>query len=293
MTYGRRKRTAKTSVKNRRRIVRSRPTARAQKRQILSNQNQIASLRRHVSLTKERIRWHCGVTDVGMTSYPFIVPLTSGPSTSNPAVLNDVIGTINPWLITMTAAPQVNNGIRSKVVVNTQWVDMMVTSGSEPAQLNFTAFLVQLDPKNARQVYEETGSMQQLSRGRDFITPLDTLAADSGYGAYLNTDRFKIIKRLEFETAGYSAASNAVGQATGNTGSGTNSWAMKRCQFKVNYGNTLFKSTGDGSTSATLSYSELPSPSKRFIVIFSNNSVLDLEYPKFTMSSLVTGYAAE
>lgn len=273
--------------------MRSRPTARAQKRQILSNQNQIASLRRHVNLTKERIRWHCGVTDVGMTSYPFIVPLTSGPSTSNPATLNDVIGTLNPWQITMTAAPQTNDTIRSKVVVNTQWVDMMVTCGSETAVLNFTAFLVQLDPKNARQVYEETGSMQNLQRGRDFITPETTLSTDSGYGAYLNTDRFKIIKRLEFETAGttYTNASNY--EATGNTGSGTNSWAMKRCQFKVNYGNTMFKSTGDGSASSTLAYSELPSPSKRFIVIFSNNSVVDLEYPKFTMSSLITGYAAE
>lgn len=295
MANGRAGRNTKTSVKNRRRIVHGKPTARNQKKQILSNQNQIVALKRHVNLSKERLRWHTGFTAVSMTSYPMVIPLTSGPSTASPAALNTVIGEIVPWQITMTPAPQSTNTIRSKCVVNSQWVDLSVYAGNETSLLAHTAFLVQLDEKNARQVYEETGNMQSLVRGRDFITPLNSLGTDSGYGAYLNNDRFKIIKRLEFETAGHEPVGYVgnPGTSTGNTGSGTNSWFVKRCQFKVNYGNTVFKSTGDGATQQSLSYSELPSPSKRFIIMFNDNIRTDLEYPYVSMSSLITGYAPE
>jgi len=293
MVHGRAGRNTKTSVKNRRRIVHGKPSARNQKKQILSNQNQIVALKRHVNLSKERLRWHMGFTAVSMTQLPMVIPLTSGPSTANPAVLNTVIGEIVPWEITMTPAPQSTNTIRSKCVVNTQWVDFSIYAGDESSLLSHTAFLVQLDEKNARQVYEETSSMSTLVRGRDYITPLNAFGTDSGYGAYLNNDRFKIIKRLEFETAGHEPLGYVgnPGTSTGNTGSGTNSWFTKRCQFKVNYGNTVFKSTGNGATQQSLSYSELPSPSKRFIIMF-NNNITDNK-PYVSLSSLITGYAPE
>ena len=295
MANGRRGRNQKTSVKNRRRIVRGRPTASNQRKQILSNQNQIVALKRHVNLSKERMRWHMGMTDVAITTYPLVIPLTSGPSTINPAVVNTVVGELAPWNITMTPAPQNSDTVRSKCVVNTQWVDLSIKAGSEDALLQHTAFLVQLNPMNARQVYQETGSMQSLIRGRDFTSALGPLGTDSGYGAYLNSDRFTILKRLEFETAGHPPIGFA-GQSsgsTGNTGSGTNGWYIKRCQFKVNYGNTVFKSTGDGATQSSLQYAELPSPSKRFIILFSDNIRTDAQFPSFSISSLITGYAPE
>ena len=282
-----------TAAKNRRSIAKSKPTARNQKKQIASAQNQIVAIKQHLNLTKERMRWHCGFTGVAVTSYPLIIPLTSGPSATNPAVMNTVIGTNVPWTTTMTPAPQGVNTFRSKTVVNKQYVDLTVTAGNEPALLHLTAFVVQLQPKVASQTYGDTSSMSTLRRGQEFITPLNALGQDSGYGAYLNNQKFKIIKRLEFETGGYSPSSNALGQATGNTGRGTNSWYVKRAQMKLNYGSTLFKSSGDVATTQTLEYADINPEQKRFIVLFSDNSLTDLEFPSVSMSSLITGYAAE
>lgn len=281
--------------RNTRRIKYRRPSARNQRRQILSNQRQLTAVKQQLNLNKERVRWRSGFTEIAMTatSGVNIIPLTSGPSTVNAAVMNTVIGEIVPWDITMTPVPQSSNVLRSKYVINNQYVDLLITAGNETAALNYTAFLVQLQPKTATQTYAETGSMTTLIRDTDYATPLNALGVDSGYGAYMNTSRFKIIKRLEFETAGYSPGANAIGQATGNVGSGTNSWAMKRCQFKVPYGNTVLKSTGLQATGSGLAYSEIPPEHKRFIVIFSNNSLLDAEVPNVAMSCLTTGYACE
>ena len=107
-----------TATKNSRRIRKSRPTARNQKKQIASTQNQIVAIKQHLNLTKERMRWHCGFTDVSITSYPLIIPLTSGPKNLSPAQMNTVIATPVPWNATMTPTPQNLGTLRNKVVVN-------------------------------------------------------------------------------------------------------------------------------------------------------------------------------
>lgn len=169
-----------TAGKNRRHIRTKKPTASNQKKQIASTQNQIVAIKKHLNLTKERMRWHCGFTGVAMTAYPLIIPLTSGPSPTNPAVVNTVVGTSVPWTTTMSPAPQGINTFRSKTVVNTQYVDLTVTAGNESALLHLTAFVVQLQPKVASQTYTDTSSMSTLIRGTDYITPLDALGNDSG-----------------------------------------------------------------------------------------------------------------
>jgi len=284
-----------TAAKNRRHIKNKKPTASNQKKQIASTQNQIVAIKKHLNLTKERMRWHCGFTGVAMTSYPLIIPLTSGPSATNPAVVNTVIGTSVPWTTTMTPAPQGVNTFRSKTVINTQYVDLAITAGNETALLHLTAFVVQLQPKVASQTYTDTSSMSTMIRGTDYITPLNAVGQDSGYGAYINNQRYKIIKRLEFETAGHppTGYSGQPGASTGNTGRGTNGWYCKRTQMKLNYGSTLFKSSGDVATTQTLEYADINPEQKRFIVVFSDNSLVDLEFPSVSMSSLITGYAAE
>ena len=280
-----------TAAKNKRRISKSAPTARNQKKQIASAQNQIVAIKKHINLTKERMRWHCGFTDVNVTSYPLIIPLTSGPKPLSPANMNTVIATPVPWNVTMTPNPQNLGTFRSKVVVNKQYIDLTVATGNENAVISFTAFIVQLQPKVAQQTYQETSQMSALTRDADFATPLNALGQDSGYGAYLNNQRFRIIKRLEFETTG--GASGGAAGSTGNTGKGTRMGLLHRAQAKLNYGSTIFKSSGNGATSQTLTYSEINPEQKRFIVLFSDNSLVDLEFPTVSMSSLITGYAAE
>lgn len=289
MPNGRRRYT-KSSTSNRRRIVRKRPTARNQKRQILSNQNQIVALKRHLTLNKERIRWQCGFSESSVSAYPMIIPLTSGPSTISPAVTNTVPVKSCVWNTTMTAYPQDSSALRSKVVVNTQWIDLSVTGGNELSPIYVTGFVVQLQEKTASQVYAETVNMSDLTRDVDFCTPLNGVV-DSGYGPYLNNSRFKIIKRLEFSTMGATIGWPG-GPPGGNTGSSLGAF-MKRTQFKLNYGNTVLKSTGDAATSSTLQYAEIDPKHKRFIILFSDNNLVDSQFPNVAMNSLVTGYAAE
>lgn len=280
----------KSSTKNSRAIMRRRPTATNQKKQIKSNQNQIVAIQRQLTLKKERIRWHCGFSEKYATAYPMIIPLTSGPSTTSPAVTNTTPPVSCVWNTTMTAYPQDSGALRSKVVVNTQWIDLAITGGNEPSPLYLTAFLVQLQEKTATQVYAETTNMSTLTRNVDFCTPLNGVV-DSGYGPYMNNSRFKILKRLEFSTIA-AGAGWPGGPPGGNTGSGLGA-ALKRTQFKVNYGNTVLKSTGNAATSESMQYAEIDPKHKRFIVIFSDNNLTDSEYPAVAMSSLVTGYAAE
>lgn len=290
-------RTRKTvASKNKRRINKSRPTARNQKRQIASTQNQIIAIKQHLNLSKERMRWHCGFTDVAVTAYPLIIPLTSGPSAVNPATLNNIVALPVPWNVTMTSAPQNSTVLRSKVVVNKQYIDLTIKSATEPDPLQFTGFIVQLQPKVAMQTYTDTGGMTALTRNDDYITPLNSLSQDSGYGAYINNARYRIIKRLEFETFGAPGGGSAGGGAagsTGNVGRGTRTGLLHRAQAKLNYGSTVFKSSGEGESSTTLNYADINPEQKRFIVIFSDNSLVDLQYPTISMSSLITGYAAE
>jgi len=280
-----------TAIKNKRRIRRARPTARNQKRQIASTQNQIIAIKQHLNLTKERMRWHCGFTDVAVTAYPLIIPLTSGPSTVAPAALNNIVALPIPWNVTMTPSPQNNTVLRSKVVVNKQYIDLTIKAGSEQSPLQFTAFIIQLQSKTASQTYTDTGGMTSMTRDDDYCTPLNSLSQDSGYGAFVNNAKYRIIKRLEFETLG--GASGGAAGSTGNVGKGSRTGILHRCQAKLNYGSTLFKSSGQGESSSSLNYSEINPEQKRFIVIFSDNSLVDLEYPTVSMSSLITGYAAE
>jgi len=280
-----------TAQKNKRRIRTRRPTARNQKRQIASTQNQIIAIKKHLRLTKERLRWHCGTVGTIINTYPMIIPLTSGPSAVNPAVMNNLTATSLPWTTTMTPQPQNSSVLRSKCVINKQYVDLTISAGTENSVLQFTAFIVQLQPKVAQQTYESTGGMTGLVLNDDYVVPTTALGLETGYGAYINSQRFKIIKRIELET--FSGASGGAAGSTGNTGSGTRNGILHRAQFQINYGSTLFKSSGSGETLASLEYSKINPEQKRFILIFSDNSLVDLEFPTVSMSSLITGYACE
>lgn len=220
-----------------------------------------------------------------------IIPLTSGPSTANVAQTNTGVNV--GWSLTMTDRPQDTPFLRNKAVVNTQWVDLSITGGNEPSPLYFTAFLVQLQEDTATQVYQETNNMTALTQNADYCAPQQAAAPalESGYGPYLNSDRFKILKRMEFSTMGATIGWPG-GPPGGNVGPGLGA-ALRRTQFKINYGNTTFKSTGEGAQLQTMPYAEIDPKHKRFLILFSDNSSLDLQFPNVAMSSLITGYSAE
>jgi len=289
-----------TAKRNTRRIKRSRG-AKAQQKQILSNQNQIVSLKHHLNLVKQRVKWRCGFYDIvqavnGVT----IIPLTSGPGqeagAGNVATVNNGVLTPVGWSPVMTPKPQTEGYLCNKACINTQWIDLAITSGGEPNRVSHTAFVVQLKADNANDVYNDTVLMTELTRDSDYITANNSSGADSGYGAYLNSDRFKIIKRIEFTTMGNVAEAVYAGvPSTGNTGRGPRMGVVHRAQFKLNYGNTVVKATGEnlpgsGASIDSLGYDDIEPRHKRFIVIINDNSALDLQFPHINMSSLITGY---
>ena len=268
-----------------------RPTARNQKQQIKSNQRQIVSVKRQLSLTKQRCRWQCGFTEIPVTAFPMVIPLTSGPSTSNVATTNT--GQPVGWTTTMTDRPQDTPFLRNKAVINTQWVDLSITGGNEPSPLYFTAFLVQLQEDTATQTYVETSKMQTLVKDTDYCCPNNVGSTlNSGYGAYMNSARYKILKRMEFCTLGPTIGWPGGPPGTGGTDSGLGA-AVRRHQFKINYGNTTLKSAGSGAQLQTMPYDEIDPKHKRFLVLFSDNSLLDSQFPNVAVSSLITGYSAE
>ena len=193
----------------------------------------------------------------------------------------------------MSTAPAKSNFLKSKVVVNSQWVDLSIYGGNEDSTLQFTAFLVQLREGTARQTYEETSSMTSMTRNTDYVTTTGMTGIDTGYGAYMNTDKYNIVKRLEFETFGPQSEPGGYNGDTGDTGSGTRTGRLYRTNFKVNYGNTVFRSSGDAESLGTLEYTDIAPHTKRFIVIFSDNGMGDGQGPEMSISSLITGYVVE
>lgn len=284
------------AARNRRHIKNKRPTAQNQKKQILKNQNQIVAIKRQINVRREPVKWKCGFTNAVMDSYPFVIPLTSGPTSlaSRQALLNNTAATNVGWSYTMSNSVQNSGSNRSKCFVHKQYVDLAIKSGTESALLSFTAFLVQLKPEVATETYTETTQMTVLENDKDYCSaPSST--ADSGYGAYVNSTRYKILKRIELETQSITDDSiSSVGRTTGNVGQGSRMNQLHRAQLRVNYGNTLIKAPagqGDNDDLDTVDYDDIKPESKRFIVIFSDNSFLDGQYPKVSMSSLVTGQA--
>ena len=171
---------------------------------------------------------------------------------------------------------------------------LAIKSGTEPSLLSFTAFLVQLKPEVATETYSETTQMTVLENDKDYCSAPAT-TSDSGYGAFVNSTRYKILKRIELETSTLAGASTTnTNFSTGNVGQGTRSNQIHRAQLRVNYGNTLIKAPagqGDNDDLDTVDYDDIKPESKRFLVIFSDNSFLDGQYPKISMSSLITGQA--
>lgn len=284
------------AARNRRHIKNKRPTANNQKKQILKNQNQIVAIKRQINVRREPVKWKCGFTNAVMDAYPLVIPLTSGPTSlaSRQALLNNTAATNVGWSYTMSNSVQNSGSNRSKCFVHKQYVDLAIKSGTESALLSFTAFLVQLKPEVATETYTETTQMTVLENDKDYCSAPST-TADSGYGAYVNSTRYKILKRIELETQSITDDSiSSVGRTTGNVGQGSRMNQLHRAQLRVNYGNTLIKAPagqGDNDDLDTVDYDDIKPESKRFIVIFSDNSFLDGQYPKVSMSSLITGQA--
>lgn len=295
------KRGGRTSVKNRRRITRRRPTARNQRRQILSNQNQISAIQKTLRSNREAVTWHMGITNAPLAgSYPLVVPLTSGPSSaaSTQATLNNTGNTNAGWSYTMTPAVYNSDMNRSKCFLYKQYVDFTISSGTEPKLQQFTIYLVSLQPDTAQSVYNDSTGMTQLVNGRDFIgTPPKAIGGDhTQYGVYLNPRSFKVHQKWTCNTQSIAAA--AISSVARNTSNTTNQHNRFSCT--VNYGGTTLAAPGDNVLALPqndrlhdIEYADIPPHKKRFLLVFSDeNEDADVNDSTLTLNSIISGATA-
>lgn len=294
------KRGRRTSVKNRRRITRSRPSARNQRRQILSNQNQIATIQKTLRETREQVSWRMGCINASLAGgYPLVVPLTSGPGTNTgkTAQLNNVGSTDVQWDCTMTGVLQNDMLNKSKCFLYKQYVDFVIESGTDATTQQYTIYLVSLRPDTAQLTYNETSNMTSLLPDRDFsVPPSDTTVGDFVHlGAYLNPRAYKIHHKWTCNTQ--STADEGIASVARDSSNTTNQ--HNRFQCTVNYGGTTLASRGDttsGSlddTIANIDYADIPPHKKRFLIVFSDsNTQDDVNHSLFSMNSIISGATA-
>lgn len=249
---------------------------------------QIQTLARQVGNLKEANREHsiptfynCSYssrTDV----YPLIVPLSSGPSLTAPAESNNTPADLLIWGKCFNSAGVTPTATRQNLKLYSQYVDVILEPGNEEDMLVHTIFLIRLnnDAGIARRTYNDTTNMSTMTDNEDYVTN----AQRDGAQAWLNPERYVILKRWEMHTCG----DEKVEPTPGASGIIQNmSGAINRFGFKINYGGRHLKVTGNDSTIQNIQYNDIPPEDKYFLVAFSDNSVLDLENPLLSVSSVI------
>lgn len=301
MAQGRR---SSAGRRNKRDIKKSRPTAQAQKRQLLSVQRQVGQIKTKLREIREPCTWTMGFERAPLayvtTTSPFIVPLTSGPTTqvgANAATVNNAALTSCQWKYTMSPFPQNSPDNRSKAFLGSQYVDFSIESGTETATQRYTVYLVSLQPDTARETYNSTTSMSVLTRDQHYCCPDQTSSSDpSMYGIYLNPRMFRIHKKFICQTQ--STADDSISSVARGVGVRNNQ--TNRFIFKTSYGNAKLVSPGDNNSSSAspsmdldqLTYRDINPHLKKFLVIATDDTNSNVLNATLSLSSIISGSTA-
>lgn len=256
---------------------------------------QIQTLARQVDYLKDASReltlptfYKCGYSS-NTNSYPLIVPLTSGPSQTDAADSNNVPNDHMKWIQVFNYRNAGNDIQKKNIKVYSQYVDCVLEPGNEESMLIHTIFLVKLrnNEGQALKTYETTHGMMSMEEGEDFATN----EGRSGAQAFMNPLKYEIVKRWEKHTCGDKIQESELPGAAEIERSGgsiqNNSGAISRWTFKVNYGGRHIKSVGRDQSVNDLVYQDMNPEDKYFLVAFSDNSVVDLENPRLSVSSII------
>jgi len=214
-------------------------------------------------------------------AYPLVVPLTAGPSPQSSADTNNSPGDDCNWVKCFNYAN--NPSVASQnLKLYSQYVDVILEPGNEEDMLIHTLFLVKLrnDAGEARRTYTQTLNMKTLTISNDYVSNVQR----DGAQAWLNPERYEIIKRWEMHTCG----DEKIEPTPGSAGIIQNmSGAINRFGFKINYSGRHLKIDGTNSKINNLLYNDIEPEAKYFLICFSDNSVLDIENPKLSVSSVI------
>lgn len=216
-------------------------------------------------------------------AYPLIIPLSSGPSLTAPAESNNTPADYLAWNKCFNTAGANPTATRQNLKLYSQYVDCILEPGGEEDMLIHTLFLVKLNNAEgigARRTYNDTTGMTSMTVVEDFVSN----SQRDGAQVWLNPERYNIIKRWELHTVG----DEKIEPTPGAAGIIQNmSGAINRFGFKINYGGRHLRVTGSQSTIQNIQYNDIAPEDKYFLVAFSDNSRLDLENPKLSVSSVI------
>jgi len=253
----------------------------------VAQSKQIQTLARQVDNLKDANREHSMPTYYSMSyssrtnSYPLVVPLTAGPSPdSTTAVTTNVPFDSCNWEKVFNYA-ETSTTVKQNLRMYSQYVDVILEPGNEEDMLIHTIFLVKLnnDEDRARRTYQQTVGMTALNDKLDYVSNKDR----SGAQAWVNPERYEVIKRWEMHTCGDEKVEPTPG-ASGNI----QNWsgAINRFGFKINYSGRQLKITGRDAKINDYKYVAISPESKYFLLCFSDNSVLDTENPLLSVSAI-------
>jgi len=252
----------------------------------VAQSKQIQTLARQVDNLKDANREHSMPTYYSMSyssrtnSYPLVIPLTAGPSPQSDADTTNTPADDCNWKKVFNFA-RTSTTTKQNLKMYSQFVDVIVEPGNEEDLLIHTLFLVKLNNEEdrARRTYVQTSKMSSLNNDLDFVSN----SQRDGAQAWLNPERYTVIKRWEMHTCG-----DVVTEPTpGAAGTIQNkSGAINRFGFKINYSGKQLKITGSNARINDYLYEEIAPESKYFLIAFSDNSTLDTENPLVSVSSI-------
>jgi len=250
--------------------------------------SQIQTLARQVDYLKESNRersiptFYTTSYSSRTNSYPLIIPLTSGPSTTGAAETTNTPADDMVWTKCFNTAGVTPSATRQNLKLYSQFVDVILEPGNEEDMLIHTLFLIKLnnDEGIAQRTYNSTGFMTTMVDNEDYVSN----AQRDGAQVWLNPERYTILKRWEMHTCG----DEKVEPTPGASGIIQNmSGAINRWGFKISYAGRHLKSTGLDQTISHVRYVDLPPHDKYFLLAFSDNSTLDTENPLISVSSVI------
>lgn len=247
---------------------------------------QIQTLARQVGNLNEKSREHSTPVYYKMSyssrtnSYPLVVPLTAGPSPQSSADTTNTPADDCNWTKTFNYAEAISVA-KQNLKLYSQYVDVILEPGNEEDILIHTLFLVKLrnDEDRARRTYIQTQNMKVLTQDNDFCVNVQR----DGAQAWMNPERYEILKRWEMHTCG----DEKIEPTPGSSGIIQNmSGAINRFGFKINYSGRHLNINGTTSKISNILYNDIAPESKYFLIAFSDNSTLDLENPLLSVSSI-------
>lgn len=242
----------------RRPVRRTRRPVRFRKKTVYNNAKRVKSLENKVrTLTKHEKVW-------GTYKYAVSYSLTSPFQTiklMDPSVWGATFG--NPSIVENT----------NQFNLNSITLNMSITPGNEMGLIDMTIFIVSARKENAAKVLQESSSATSLISNTDYIQ-------DSyGTGTILNLDRWKVhAMRKVYTRKYYDGEGDEIPTPT------------RRLTFKIPWKTPLKSGTGNWRSTIT-ALADINPSRQLYVLVFNNNSGLNLGFPSVYTNTLYSGYA--